>query len=82
MERGTLLMQDAARFVCRNCAAEYRVVRVEAPPSPIELIACLTCDAPLSPRDGVFLLKYFRVKRGTIPLHFPGRRRRQASAAR
>jgi len=50
----------AARFQCPNCEAEYRVVRVEAPPTHDQPLLCLSCGGPLHNREGKFALKYFR----------------------
>jgi hypothetical protein len=52
-------------FDCPNCAAKYKIVRVEA---PSELAAdceirCVCCGASLRGREGGFLLKYFLVER-------------------
>jgi hypothetical protein len=52
----------AAVYSC-SCGAEYKVVQQEAPPDRRKEIACLSCGAPLEPREGKFVLKYFRVKR-------------------
>jgi predicted RNA-binding Zn-ribbon protein involved in translation (DUF1610 family) len=51
----------AARFLCPNCDAEYKLVRVEAPPTHDKQLTCLTCGAPLRNREGKFAFKYFRV---------------------
>ena len=61
----------AAPFDCSNCGAQYKVVRVEAPPGPPtdREITCLNCGGPLSGREGAFLLKYFlvsRLRRGIV----------------
>lgn len=52
-------------FECRNCAAKYEIVRVEAPPGPTtdREITCLSCGGPLHGREGRFILKYFLVAR-------------------
>ena len=52
-------------FECPNCAAKYKVVRVQAPQGPItdREITCLSCGAPLHGREGPFILKYFLVER-------------------
>lgn len=47
-------------FHCPNCGAEYKVVKVEAPPVMDEpQLTCLSCGGPLNARDGRFVLKYF-----------------------
>ena len=53
-----------AEFQCPNCSAQYKVVRVEAPPTHDHQILCLSCGAPLHGREGKFALKYFRVDDG------------------
>ena len=55
-------MSEPTLFRCPNCDAQYKVVRAEAPPSPNDHeITCLSCGAPLNPRVGKFVLKYFLV---------------------
>jgi hypothetical protein len=53
-------------FRCPNCEAEYKVVRVEAPPTHDRQLICLSCGAPLHNREGKFALKYFRVSDGKV----------------
>ena len=65
-------MPETTRFDCPNCAAEYKLVRAEAGPSPDHQIECRRCGAPLQGREGKFVLKYFLIGRG----------RTQAKAAR
>ncbi len=50
-------------FECPNCAAKYKLVRVEAPREPTtdRAITCLSCGGPLNGREGPFVLKYFLV---------------------
>jgi predicted RNA-binding Zn-ribbon protein involved in translation (DUF1610 family) len=69
-------MPDAAThaFRCPNCEAEYKVVRVEAPPMHEKQLACLSCGGPLRNREGKFALKYFRVSDGAEPSRRNGRR--------
>src|SRR5436190_533455 len=56
---------DASKYNCTTCQAEYEVVRVEAPPSATDhILTCLKCGAPLNPRQGKFILKYFLVQDG------------------
>jgi predicted RNA-binding Zn-ribbon protein involved in translation (DUF1610 family) len=59
-------MVEAAtyKFRCPNCEAEYKVVRVEAPPTHDKQPTCLSCGAPLRSREAKFALKYFRVSDG------------------
>ena len=55
------MLETAAKFRCSNCEAEYRVMRVESPPSQQDRqLLCLSCGGPLHNRDGKFALKYFR----------------------
>src|SRR6516225_8362121 len=55
------MLETAAKFRCPNCEAEYKVVRVESPPSQQDRqLLCLNCGGPLHNRDGKFALKYFR----------------------
>jgi transcription elongation factor Elf1 len=43
----------AALFTCPTCSAEYKVVRVEAPPTPHEgQLVCTSCGGPLRAREG------------------------------
>jgi hypothetical protein len=52
-------------FRCPSCTALYQVVRAEAgPETKAAELACLTCGAPLSPRDGRFVLKCFLLREG------------------
>jgi hypothetical protein len=44
---------------CPICEAEYRVVRIEAPPSRNNQLLCLGCGGPLRNREGKLALKYF-----------------------
>ena len=54
------LRSNAPKFRCPTCDAEYRVVRVEAPPTHDNPLLCLGCGGRLQNRDGRFALKYFR----------------------
>jgi DNA-directed RNA polymerase subunit RPC12/RpoP len=53
------------KFECPDCAAQYELVRVEAPPEPSadREITCLSCGGPLRGHQGPFVLKYFLVER-------------------
>jgi predicted Zn finger-like uncharacterized protein len=53
-------MSEAIQFQCPNCEAQYKVVRVEAPPTHDNPVLCLGCGGPLQNREGKFALKYFR----------------------
>jgi len=53
---------EATKFNCPNCEAEYKLVRVEAPPTHDLQLVCLRCGGPLRNREGKFALKYFRTK--------------------
>jgi predicted RNA-binding Zn-ribbon protein involved in translation (DUF1610 family) len=67
-------MADTTRFQCPNCEAEYKVVRVEAPPMPEDRqLTCLSCGGPLHNREGKFALKYFRVNAGRGSRRMNGR---------
>ena len=46
-------------FKCPNCGALYQIVRVEAASANDREIRCAVCGAPLTGRDGQFILKYF-----------------------
>jgi predicted Zn finger-like uncharacterized protein len=50
-------------FECPNCAAQYKVVRIEAVPANDREITCRNCGGPLHGRHEGFFLKYFLVKR-------------------
>ena len=64
---------QSSSFNCPNCNAAYRLVRAEGDPhANYREITCRTCGAPLSGREGRFILKYFLVDRP----------RTQATAAR
>jgi hypothetical protein len=50
-------------FVCPNCDALYELVKVEAGLETADrAIACRSCGAPLSGREGKFVLKYFLLR--------------------
>jgi hypothetical protein len=60
-------------FSCPHCAAQYKLVRVEATSStPYREVVCLSCGAPLVAREGAYVLKYFLVQR-------PSQRQRRTS---
>ena len=49
-------------FKCPNCGTLYQMVKTEAGPEIVDRqIKCHACGAPLSGRDGQFVLKYFLV---------------------
>ena len=51
---------DVSRFECPNCGAKYKLVRVEGDPQTLDRqIACRSCGAPLTGREGALALKYF-----------------------
>jgi len=63
------------KFECSTCQAEYKLVRVEAPPNKHDQqLTCLSCGGPLRNREGKFALKYFRVSDGKEPGRRNGRR--------
>jgi hypothetical protein len=52
-------------FHCPNCNALYQVVKVEAgPETGYRAITCRACGAPLPPREGKFVVKYFLLRTG------------------
>ena len=51
-------------FRCPTCEAEYKVVRVETPPTHDKQLTCLSCGGPLRNREAKYALKYFRVSDG------------------
>jgi hypothetical protein len=49
-------------FICANCGARYKVVRVEGPSTADDsTLMCIRCDAALQDREDRFVLKYFLV---------------------
>ena len=60
-----MLDSQSTLFECPNCAAKYKVVRVEAPKGPTtdREITCVSCGGPLHGREGPLLLKYFLIER-------------------
>ena len=59
-------------FTCPNCKALYQVVKAEPGPETVDReIVCRSCGAPLTGRDGKFVLKYFMLREA-------GRTRRRA----
>lgn len=57
-------------FVCPNCDAKYKLVRMEPVPGPTAddpEITCLSCGDPLLGRDGSHVLKYFPFDDGRRP---------------
>ena len=69
-------MSDYATFIfrCQSCDAEYRVVRIEAPPTHDRQLTCLSCGGPLNNREGKLALKYFRISDGREPGRMNGRK--------
>jgi predicted Zn finger-like uncharacterized protein len=59
-------MPDNATFIfrCPHCGAEYKIVRVESPPTHDRQLTCLSCGGPLPNRAGKYVLKYFKVTDG------------------
>ena len=54
-------------FKCPSCAALYQVVKAETgPETRDDELACRVCGGPLTPRDGVFFLKYFLLRAGRL----------------
>jgi hypothetical protein len=57
------MSEAMVRFQCSNCEAEYKLVRVEAPPTRDDKqLVCPSCGAPLQNREAKFALKYFRLR--------------------
>jgi hypothetical protein len=55
-------MPDTIIRTCPNCAARYKIVRVNAgPPDTFREITCKSCGGPLPAREGASILKYFLV---------------------
>ena len=55
-------------FKCPSCDALYEVIRAEAGPETRDgEIGCRICGAPLAPRDGEFVLKYFLLRKAIRP---------------
>jgi hypothetical protein len=51
-------------FICSECGARYKVVRVKADAHlPDRLIHCTACKKPLAANDGDNILKYFLISR-------------------
>ena len=51
-------------FTCPSCGGLYQVVRAEAGPETRDgELGCRVCGAPLAPRDGEFVLKYFLLRK-------------------
>ena len=60
----------AAQFNCPACGARYKVVQVETETAGADSrLACRHCGAPLSGREGRFILKYFMVDRPQADRH-------------
>jgi predicted Zn finger-like uncharacterized protein len=56
-------------FTCPNCQALYQVVKVEAgPETAFHDVTCRACGAPLSGRDGEFVVKYFLLRVSALAL--------------
>jgi predicted Zn finger-like uncharacterized protein len=68
-----MALPSAIPFECPNCAAQYKVVRVEADITTTDReITCTDCGAPLDGRDDRFVLKYFCVGRAASPMRRRG----------
>ncbi len=62
-----------SNFICPQCGAKYKCVRVRTPSSILPVcefgeehdraMACLVCMKPLPPMDGTVPLKYLLVER-------------------
>ena len=52
---------------CPRCNGLYQVIRAEAgPETRDDELACRVCGAPLAPRDGEFVLKYFLLREAVV----------------
>ena len=51
-------------FICPNCHALYRIVRVEVGPEADRETTCQACGGPLPAREGKFVIKYFLLRKG------------------
>jgi hypothetical protein len=59
------MMVGKSSFICPNCYALYRIIRVEVRREIIEReITCQACGGPLPAREGKFVLKYFMLREG------------------
>ena len=55
-------MSDTMLRACPNCAAQYKVVRIEVVPTDaFREITCKACGGPLQGREGRSIFKYFLV---------------------
>lgn len=55
-------MSDTLLRACPNCAARYKVVRIDAAPTDaFREITCKACGGPLQGREGKSIFKYFLV---------------------
>jgi predicted Zn finger-like uncharacterized protein len=55
-------------FNCPNCGALYHLVKAKAGVETIDReIKCLSCNARLPSREGDLVLKYFLLKKPTLP---------------
>jgi hypothetical protein len=57
------VMTDKVLFNCPNCNALYQIVKIEAgPETTTRQITCRPCGAPLPPRQGKFIVRYFLLR--------------------
>ena len=62
---GRIMTTGKPSFHCPNCNALYQVVKVEAgPKTAYRAINRRACGAPLPPREGKFVVKYFLLRTG------------------
>jgi hypothetical protein len=51
-----------APFRCPHCGTDYKLVRARAEEIGKDRgVTCLSCDGPLTAREGAFVMKYFLV---------------------
>ena len=54
----------SGHFTCPNCNALYHVIKVEPGPETVNReITCRACGGPLPTRDGIFVCKYFLLRK-------------------
>jgi uncharacterized protein YbaR (Trm112 family) len=54
-------------FICPNCNAFYQVAKIEAGPETVKReIICRACGGPLPGRDGIFVCKYFLLRKAIV----------------
>lgn len=67
--RYTRAITEPTKFRCSKCETEYKIVRVDAPPTHNDPLLCLSCGTRLQNREGKFALKYFRTAGSRRPMY-------------